>query len=45
MKKRLIGILFVLVLAIGYTACGNSYHSPTAPANAPGNPMTPTPVY
>jgi hypothetical protein len=40
--KKLLGILFVLLLAIGYSACGgNSYQSPTAPSNAPGT--TPTP--
>lgn len=41
--KKLLGILLVLLLAIGYSACGNSYKSPTAPANAPGNGPTPTP--
>lgn len=41
--KKLFGIILLAALALGYAACGNSYHSPTAPSTQPG--MTPTPRY
>jgi hypothetical protein len=41
--KKLLGIVLLVAAALGYTACGNSYKSPTAPANMPGTGPTPTP--
>ncbi|HYK42135.1 MAG TPA: hypothetical protein VE007_07065 [Thermoanaerobaculia bacterium] len=41
--KKLVGIVLLVMAALTYTACGNSYKSPTAPANMPGTGPTPTP--
>jgi hypothetical protein len=42
--KKLVGIVLLVVAAVTYTACGNSYKSPTAPANMPGTGPGPTPT-
>jgi hypothetical protein len=42
--KKLVAFVFALLLVLGYAACGNGYSSPTAPRQAPGNEMTPTPT-
>jgi hypothetical protein len=42
--SRILIVAFVLVLlAVGQSACGGGYSSPTAPSSAPGQP-TPTPM-
>jgi ABC-type glycerol-3-phosphate transport system substrate-binding protein len=43
--KKLLAILFAVVVAAGAAHCGNSYKSPTAPAAAPGTSPTPVPRY
>jgi hypothetical protein len=40
--KTLLAALVLALLAVGQSACGGGYDSPTAPATAPGQP-TPTP--
>jgi hypothetical protein len=40
--KGAIVALVLALLAVGQSACGKSYSSPTAPTTAPGQP-TPTP--
>jgi len=49
--KKLLAIVFLLLLALGYVACGgNGYSSPTAPTlpsnvtPSPGAPPMPTPT-
>ena len=41
--KKLLGIVLLVAAALGYTACGNSNSSPTAPPSQPGSAPTPTP--
>ncbi len=40
--RALLAALVLVLLAVGQSACGGGYSSPTAPSNAPGQP-TPTP--
>jgi hypothetical protein len=40
--RALLAALVLVLLAVGQSACGGGYSSPTAPSNMPGQP-TPTP--
>jgi hypothetical protein len=40
--RALLAALVLVLLAVGQSACGGGYSSPTAPKSAPGQP-TPTP--
>jgi len=41
--RVLLAALVLVLLAVGQSACGGGYSSPTAPRSAPGQP-TPTPM-